>query len=135
MCTHTFAEDNDVDNVAIPQESEVSDTITVRNYVTDVTSNYSYSVPPPKKPEGYYHIYKAGRFIKMDMVLLLSSIPFSTISSCLLSYGYTTNNKKAKVFGYLFGAGVPACLISSVVFHFKSGKELRVGAGCIEYTY
>lgn len=112
------------------EATEVLDTVAQRIHVTDIISNSL-----PSKEKGYYHIYNAGTFIRKATSLEIASAAFSGCSGCLLSLGYANNNKTMKVGGFLLGASALYCAISSIVFHYKSGKELQISAGCIKYSY
>ena len=68
-------------------------------------------------------------------MLEIATIPFAAGSGILLGFGYANESKSQKVVGYLLGAGALGTAIASLTFHFKSGKELQMGAGYIKYTY
>lgn len=130
---HTYADGRDLETLKFVNESEVSDTISVRRKnVTDIYSNYAYTTLPKEK--GYDHIYNAGTFIRKGYSLELAFVPFAAGSGILLGFGYANESKLQKGVGYLLFAGALGTAIASLTFHFKSGKELQMGAGYIKYT-
>lgn len=128
---HAYAEKGDLGQMVSCDKNEVKDTISVRrNNVVDIVSNYG-----KERESGYYHIYNAGSFIRKGHSFEIASIVFAVNSAILIAHGYANDNKPQKVMGYLLGAGALGTAIASISFHFKSGKELQLGAGCIKYTY
>lgn len=83
----------------------------------------------------HYHIYKAGKFVRKAHALELGTLGFGVVSGVCLAKGYSDEKKSIKTVGYIFAAGGLASLISACTFHFKSGSELRLGAGKIGYVF
>ena len=83
----------------------------------------------------HYHIQKAGVYVRKAYGLELGCISLSVASGVCLAKGFSDNKDEMKIVGFIAGAGALACLVSSYTFHFKSGKELQLGAGKIKYSF
>lgn len=83
----------------------------------------------------HYHIFKAGKFVRKAYALELGLVGFGVVSGVCLVKGYSDDKKSVKAVGYIFAAGGFASAISAITFHFKSGYELRLGAGKIGYVF
>lgn len=77
------------------------------------------------------NIYNAGRNIQIAQSLEISSIGLGVISGIL----FISNNRVQKAIGYFTGVCSLGCGIASLIYHFKSGRELKVAADKVVYRF
>lgn len=95
------------------------------NNVSSEVSNY----------DGFKHIYDAGRSIRLATTYGLCGLGCSLAAGAACTYGFSEDIGGFKIVGIALGVGALVCEIMSLKYHFKSGKELKIGAGSIQYSF
>ena len=92
------------------------------------------------KAEPQWHLYSAGQAMKKSASCLAWGLGASCVGGALCAIGATSDNTNAQtgliVTGSIIASTIPlACLIASIHFHYKAGRELRLSAGKVVYQF
>ena len=97
----------------------------IANNITEGVSNY----------DGFKHVYDAGRSLRLATSYGLYGLGCSLAAGAACSYGFSEDKDGFKIVGAILGVSALFCEIMSVKYHYKSGKELKIGAGSIQYSF
>ena len=80
-------------------------------------------------------IYRSGICLQKSADFQWMTVGLACASSALLAIGFDKSSKPCKVAGLLCAGAAVFCDLAAISYKFKAGKELRIGAGRIEYRF
>ena len=81
------------------------------------------------------HLEKISKYVNRAYALELAGLGCGIASGIFAGVGFSDNKSELKAVGFIFGAAAIGCFTGAYVYHFKSGKQLKMMGNSITYSF
>lgn len=85
--------------------------------------------------DGFYYLTSAAENMKLASKLEYGGLGAVAVGGVCLAVGYSKDEKALRGVGYAVAAAGIIMNVCAIHFRMRSGKDLKIGAGCIQYNF